>query len=105
MDSGYTMLPRTSPLIVQLYGPLRPYHLSSVSMKHTNLPARIPTREYQDMNLSTHTCSPPSMNLPAHGTTSPVPSLTSKHQTEIKKITLHYTRYILKLVLGILMLP
>jgi len=36
--------------------------------------ARIPTREYQDMNLPAHTitCSPPSMNLPTHGTTSPV---------------------------------
>ncbi|QCE14801.1 hypothetical protein DEO72_LG11g1807 [Vigna unguiculata] len=32
-----------------------------------NLPARISTREYQDMNLLAHiiTCSPPAMNLPA----------------------------------------
>ena len=44
-----------------------------------NLLARSPTREYQDMNLPTHIimCSPPSMNLPAHGTTSHDPSLTS----------------------------
>jgi len=72
-----------------------------------NLPTRIPTREYQDMNLLAHiiTCSPSSMNLPAHGTISPDPSLTSQHQNKIKKSTLHYTRYILKLVLGIPMFP
>jgi len=38
-------------------------------------------------------CSSPSMNLPAHGTTSPTPSLTSQHDNENKKSTLHYTRY------------
>jgi len=59
------------------------------------------------MNLPAHiiTCSPPSMNLPAHGTTSPDPSFTSQHDNENKQSTLPYTRYILKLVLGIPMLP
>jgi len=59
------------------------------------------------MNLPAHiiTCSPLSMNLPAHGTTSPDPSLTSQHDNENKKSTLRYIRYILKLVLGIPMLP
>jgi len=59
------------------------------------------------MNLSAHiiTCSPPSMNLPAHGTTFLDPSLTSQHDNKNKKNTLHYTKYILKLVLGIPMLP
>jgi len=59
------------------------------------------------MHLPTHiiTCSPPSMNLPAHGTTSPDPSLISQHDNENKKGTLRYTRYILKLDLGIPMLP
>ena len=52
-----------------------------------NLLARIPTREYQDMNLPTHiiTCSPLPMNLPAHGTISPDPSLTSQHDNRRKK--------------------
>jgi len=47
----------------------------------------IPTREYQDMNLSAHiiTCSPPSMNLPTHGTTSPDPSLASLRTTNTHK--------------------
>jgi len=59
------------------------------------------------MNLPAHiiTCSPPSMNLPAHGTASPDPSFTSQHDNENKQSTLRYTRYILKLVLGIPMLP
>ena len=59
------------------------------------------------MNLPAHiiTSSPPSMNLPAHGTASPDPSFTSQHDNENKKSTLRYTRYILKLVLGIPMLP
>jgi len=59
------------------------------------------------MNLLAYiiTCSPPFMNLPAHGTTSPDPSVTSHHDNENKKSTLRYTRYILKLVLGIPMLP
>jgi len=59
------------------------------------------------MNLPAHiiTCSPPSMNLPTHGTTSPDPSFTSQHDNENKKSTLRYTRYILKLVFGIPMLP
>jgi len=59
------------------------------------------------MNLPAHiiTCSPPSMNLPAHGTTSPDPSFISQHDNENKQSTLPYTRYILKLVLGIPMLP
>jgi len=44
------------------------------------------------MNLLAHiiTCSPPSMNLPAHGTTSPDPSFTSQHDNENKKSTLRY---------------
>jgi len=39
------------------------------------------------MNLPTHinTCSPPSMNLPAHGTTSPDPSLASLHTSNTHK--------------------
>jgi len=59
------------------------------------------------MNLPAHIimCSPPSMNLLAHGTTSPDPSLTSQHDNENNKSTLHYTRYILKLDSGIPMLP
>jgi len=58
------------------------------------------------MNLLAHiiTCSPPAMNLPIHDTRSPDLSLTSQHQNKIKKNTLHYTRHILKLVLGIPML-
>ena len=42
------------------------------------------------MNLPAHiiTCSPPSMNLPAYGTTSPDPSLTSRHDNETRKA--HY---------------
>jgi len=37
-------------------------------MEHTNLPARMITREHHNMNLPAHiiTCSPPTMNLPAH---------------------------------------
>ncbi|QCE11388.1 hypothetical protein DEO72_LG10g2621 [Vigna unguiculata] len=52
-----------------------------------NLLACIPTREYQDMKFPAHiiTCSPPSMNLLAHGTTSLFPSLTSQHDNENKK--------------------
>jgi len=59
------------------------------------------------MDIPAHiiTCSPPSMNLPAHDTTSPDPNLTSQHDNENKKSTLRYTRYILKVVLGIPMLP
>jgi len=42
---------QTSPSVVQhmwstSYEPLRSQHLSSVSTKHTNLPARIPIREH-----------------------------------------------------------
>ena len=39
-----------------------------MSTKHTNLPARILTREHHNMNLPTHIimCSSPVMNLPAH---------------------------------------
>jgi len=52
-----------------------------------NLPARIPTRKYHDMNLTAHIimCSSSSMNLPAHGTKSPDPSLTSQHDNKSKK--------------------
>jgi len=47
-----------------------------VSTEHTNLPARIPTREYQDMNLLAHiiTCSSPVMNLPAHDNIKHIPN-------------------------------
>ena len=118
LDPPLVVLPlRTSPLVVQFYGPPRlqsnthdppATNLPTRSIsQYRNLPASIPTREYQDMILFAHiiTCSPPSINLPAHRTTSSDPSLTSQHQNEIKKSTLHYTRYILKLVSGIPMLP
>jgi len=41
------------------------------------------------MNLPAHiiTCSPPSMNLPAHGTASPGPSLHHRVQTTHTKPT------------------
>jgi len=59
---------RTSPLIIQLrssppvvqhtwsnnYEPSRSQQPSSVSTEHTNLPARILTREHHNMNLPAH---------------------------------------------------
>jgi len=82
----------TSPPVVQHawstnYEPPCSQHLSSVSTKHTNLLARIPIQEYQDMILPSHiiTCSPPSMNLLVHDIASPNPSLTSQHLNTYKK--------------------
>jgi len=80
----------------------------SVSMEHTNLTARIFTREHHNMNLPAHiiTFSSSVMNLPAHDTIKHllVQVHISTHQSEIKESTLRYTRYILKLVLWIPML-
>jgi len=68
---------RTSSPVVQHtwsnnYEPPCSQQLSSVSTEHTNLPARIPTREHHNMKLPFHIimCSPPVMNLPAHDTIS-----------------------------------
>ena len=47
-----------------------------------NLLARIPTREYQDMNLSAHiiTCSSLIMNLPAHDNMKHIPNQDQHHK-------------------------
>jgi len=63
-----------SPVVQQTwsnnYEPPRSQQPSSVNMEHMNLPACILTREHHNMNFHAHiiTCSPPSMNLPAHDT-------------------------------------
>jgi len=117
------MLPQTYPLVVQplrtsppvvqhtcsnSYEHSRLLQSSSMSTEHTNIPARILTREHHNMNHLTHiiTCSIPVMNLPTHDTIKHllVQVHISTHQHKIKKSTLHYTRYILKPILGIPML-
>ena len=71
---------RTYPPIVQhmrstSYVPPRTQHLSIVSTEHTNLPRSYSHRRVirYEPPRSYHHMLPPSMNLPAHGTTSPDP--------------------------------
>jgi len=72
----WTFLPVVQHTWSTSYEPLNMQHLSSVSTEHTNLPTRIPTREYQDMNLLAHipTCSSPIINLPPHDNIKDIPN-------------------------------
>jgi len=71
---------RTCPPVVQhmwstSYVPPRTQHLSTMSTEHTSLPRSYPHRRvirYEPPH-SYHHMLPPSMNLPAHGTTSSYP--------------------------------
>jgi len=82
---------RTSPPVVQhtwsnKYEPPRSQQPSSLSTEHTNLLARILTRDHHNMNLPAHIimCSPPAMNLPAHETKKH-PLVQVSHHKHIKR--------------------